>query len=278
MAKKKKRREEKSKKFPYMTELYGLAFILLAVLGIGMNKPLGLVGRLARSFAVFLVGSWDVVFLAACFVVGGYLLLKREVPKFFTTRLVGIYILAIGILVFSHLSYIKLNEGESIIIFQETLNSLMANFDAIMRGSGFTPSGGGLLGCTLAVLFDMLFDYSGTKIVAIILMVAGGCLFTGISIIDVIKSGLKKGKNMLPHHRHGDDDGEEEPIEPAVVINDNTDNKMVISSIEELTHKEQEMPKEEDQETVIDNKVVVNDGTSNEVVSNMRWRFKVVLS
>ena len=236
MAKRKKRRES-SKKFPYKNELYGLGLILLSVLGIGMNKPLGLVGKLSRAFSVFLVGSWDLVFLVACFLVGGYLLIKRNVPKFFTSRLIGIYILFIGILVFSHLSYVNLNDGNSIIIFKETLNNLMSNFDFIMNGVSFTPSGGGLLGCTLAVLFNKLFDYSGTKIVAIILMIAGGCLFTGVSIIDIIKNSLKKGKEMLPRRKsrdHSDDD--DEVKEPAVIINDNTSNKMVVSSIDELTN------------------------------------------
>ena len=77
MAKRKKRKESSSKKFPYMNELYGIILILLSVLGIGMNKPLGLVGKLSRAFSVFLVGSWDLVFLVACFLVGGYLLIKR---------------------------------------------------------------------------------------------------------------------------------------------------------------------------------------------------------
>ena len=237
MAKKKKRKESNSKKFPYMNELYGIILILLSILGIGMNKPLGLVGKLSRAFSVFLVGSWDLVFLVACFLVGGYLLIKREWPKLLSSRMIGIYILFMGILVFSHLSYVSLNGGQSIVIFRETLNTLMNNFDFIMHSISFTPSGGGLLGCVLAVVFNKLFDYSGTKIVAIVLMIAGGCLFTGVSIIDIIKNSLKKGKNMLPKKKRTTDDNEEEENhEPAVIINDNTSNKMVVSSIDELTH------------------------------------------
>ena len=259
MAKKKKRKEEKSKKFPYMVELYGIILILLSILGIGMNKPLGLVGKLARAFAVFLVGSWDLVLLVACFLVGGYLLIKREWPKFLSTRMIGIYILVMGILVFSHLSYVELNNGESIIIFKETLNNLMNNFDFIMHDISFSPSGGGLIGCTLAVVFDKLFDYSGTKIVAIVLMITGGCLFTGISIVDIVKKSIQKGKNILPKKKSYVEDDEEE-MEPAVIINDNTSNKMVVSSIDELTHAKEEENKE----------VVVP--SSGEVVQNSNYK------
>ena len=133
MAKRKKRKEDKSKKFPYMNELYGICLILLSILGIGMNKPLGLVGKISRAFAVFLVGSWDLVLLATCFILGGYLLIKRSWPKLLSSRMIGIYILAIGILVFSHLNYVSLNDGQSITIIKESLNSLMNTFDFIMH-------------------------------------------------------------------------------------------------------------------------------------------------
>ena len=105
MAKRKKRKESKSKKFPYMNELYGIAFVLLSVLGIGMGTPWGIAGKITRAFAVFLVGTWDLVFLIGCIIIGGYLLIKREWPKFLNSRLVGIYILAIGVLVFSHFNF-----------------------------------------------------------------------------------------------------------------------------------------------------------------------------
>ena len=265
MSKKKKRKEDKSKKFPYTNELYGLGFILLSILGIGMNKPLGLVGRLARAFATFLVGSWDLVFLVACFIIGGYLLIKREVPKFLTSRMIGIYILAVGILVFSHLSYVDLNGGNSIEIFKETFDNLMSNFDLIMHDVSFTPSGGGILGCTFAVLFNKLFDYSGTKIVAIILMITGGCLFTGVSIIDIIRNTLKKGKNMLPRRKErSNSNDEEEPSEPAVIINDNTSNKMVVSSIDELTKVKEEVKQEESGANV--------DNANNEIIQNSNYK------
>ena len=263
MAKRKKRKEEKSKKFPYMNELYGICLILLSILGIGMNKPLGLVGKISRAFAVFLVGSWDLVLLAACFILGGYLLIKRSWPKLLSSRMIGIYILAIGILVFSHLNYVHLNDGQSITIIKESLNSLMNNFDFIMHDISFSPSGGGILGCLLAVLFNKLFDYSGTKIVAIVLMIIGACLFTGVSIIDLIKKGIKKGREALPHKKNKVEDGdEEESHEPAVIINDNTSNKMVVSSIDELTHKEE--PKQEE--------VPVNNEPTEEIVQNSNYK------
>jgi len=258
MAKRKKRKDSHKRKFKYTNELYGLAFVLLPILAIGMGTPWGIAGKVVRAFAVFFVGTWDLVFLIGCILIGGYLLLKREWPKFLTSRLIGIYILSIGVLVFSHLSYVELNDGQSIEIFRATLNNLMNNFNSIMGNRNFIPSGGGMLGCTLSVLFNKLFDHSGTMMVAFVFMIAGGCLFTGISIIDIIKNSLKKGKDMIPKKKVKNISNDEEDNAPAVIINDNTSNKMVVSSIEELTNIKED--------------VKVEDKPSQDIVQNSNYK------
>lgn len=237
MAKRKKRKETKPK-FKYTIELWSLALILIAILGIGAGKPLGLIGRLARCLAVFLIGTWDIVLLVACFVIGVYMLVKREVPSFISSKLIGLYILIIGILVFSHMNFIDSEGLKAMDVFQATINILLDNFNSIMNKTSWSPSGGGIVGCGLALLFNQLFDPSGTKIVAIVIMVVGACLFTGVSIVDLIKGGLSKGKKLLPKmsgkKRVTIESDDEEEIAPAVIINDNTSNKIVVSSLEEL--------------------------------------------
>ncbi len=246
MAKKKKRKEDKTKKFKYTNELYGVVFILLAILGIGIGSPLGIVGKLVKAFSVFLFGTWNIIFMIGLFLIGLYMVIKREKPSFFTSHLVGFYIIFIGILVYSHLNYVSLNGGDVVATFEATANDLMSNFNAIMDANKFNPSGGGMLGCLFAVLFNKLFDASGTKIVAIVLIVTGTGLFTGVSIFDFIRNGYQKGKDILPKHkekvRNGDDDEQTDSKKvSSVIINDNNipstpDNKLVISSIDELTH------------------------------------------
>ena len=240
MAKKKKRKEDKNKKFAYANELYGVSFILLAVLGIGLGSPLGIVGKLVKAFSVFLFGTWNIIFLVALFILGFYMIIKREKPHFFTSHLVGIYIVLIGILVYSHLNYVLLNKGDLLGTLQATTNDLINNFNSIMASNKFNPSGGGIIGCVFSMLFNKLFDQSGTKIVSIVLIVTGVCLFTGVSIFDIIRNSYQKGKNMLPKHKHTND--KEAEIPKQVIINDGEDieeganNKIVISSIDELTH------------------------------------------
>ncbi len=241
MAKKKKRKEDKTKKFAYTNELYGVCFILLAILGIGLNSPLGIVGKLVKSFSVFLFGTWNIVFMIGIFLIGLYMIINRQKPKFFNSHLIGIYIILIGILVYSHLNYVSINDGDVATTFKETISDLINNFNAIMDGNKFNSSGGGIIGCLFAILFNKLFDASGTKIVSIVLIVTGVGLFTGVSIFDFIRDGYRKGKEILPKHK----EHTEKVKEKTVIINDNNDSgevseepdkKLVISSIDELAH------------------------------------------
>ena len=67
MAKRKKSVEDNKKEFIYAKELEGLILMLVSVLGFGKFGP---VGRIIRNFSVFLFGSWYVIFLIICLVIG----------------------------------------------------------------------------------------------------------------------------------------------------------------------------------------------------------------
>ena len=261
MAKKKKRKEDNTKKFAYSNELYGVCFVLLAIMGVGIGNPLGIVGKLVKSFSVFLFGTWNIVLMILLFLLGLYMVIKRDKPKFFNSHLLGIYIIFIGILVYSHLSYVSLNAGDFVETFKTTINDLMNNFNAIMDGNNFNPSGGGILGCLFATVFNKLFDLSGTKIVAIVFIVTGVGLFTGVSIFDFIRDGYNKGKSFIPKRKEKDSSERKS----SVIINDgseeeeNSDKKLVISSIDELAHNIEKSNNDVNTEIkAIDNGVVQN--------------------
>ena len=249
MAKKKKRKDEKKLKFKYSNELWGIVLILLAILGIGAGKPLGLIGKLSKAFAIFVAGSWNIVLLLILLILGGYMLITREKPKFLSSKSIGIFIVVVGILVYSHIEYIKLNNGNLNAVFKITLDDLMLNFDLIMKDVDFTPIGGGMVGCLFSMLFHKLFDLNGTRIVGIVLIVGGACLFTGVSLLDLIKSGLLKGKDLFkkkPKEETEDqEENEKQSTAKGVIINDGNESKTVISDISELTKDKHEDPEKE---------------------------------
>ena len=236
MAKKKKKRQTK-KSFQYKLEVYGLLLLLASILGIGKYGP---VGRMIASFALFLVGSIYMVLLVVFFIVGAYLLVKREWPDFFSTKLIGIYIFVIGFLIVMHQDFVFQNDGNVTMIFKTTIDQLVASFNGIMNTGileDWYAVGGGIIGGIFAILFDKLFSYTGMQIVSWVFMITGFCLFTGFSILGFVEDKVKKEQEKYRVRKENKKNKKERE---SVVISDGEeeeeDNKHIkISSIDELT-------------------------------------------
>ena len=236
MAKKKKKKNTKKKNQGYEIELQGLILILITIIGFGR---FGIVGKLVSSFASFLVGAWYNVLLVALFIVGVYMMIKRERPDYFTSKLFGVYIFCIGILVFSHIGYLNETDLKGFEIIKETVDNFLASTVSISN-----IQGGGLIGSIFSCLFVELFDIEGTQIVSWALLIGGFVMFTGISIADSIKYMTDKAKETIKGGKElrkkdkadikkAEDDYEQE-----------TDGKVVISSVDELIHAKEDTPKE----------------------------------
>lgn len=251
MAKRKKKKVVKNK-FKYKNELYGIILILCGILGLGKFGP---VGKAIASFGLFLVGSIYMVLLAALLVVGGILLIKREWPDFFSSKLLGIYLFVLGLLVVMHNEFIAANQLNLMIAFQDTMSELTTGFHQIMNGQSLDiAAGGGIIGASFGVLFAKLFSFTGMSIVAIVLMIAGILVFTGFSVVDFIRDKMSEGKEKAISRKEAK---ESKKARSSVIINDgNVEEeevvtpKVKISNINELKNiplKEnvEEKPKEE---------------------------------
>ena len=169
MAKKKKRKEEKKTSSGYKTELIGVILIAASIIGI---CEFGIVGNFLSGFASFLVGTAYNILLASLLVVGIYMIVKRQEPDFFTSKLVGFYIIVFAFLIFFHTKYIKQLDVEGFEIIKETINNLMGAINGVEK-----IQGGGILGAILSVLFVKLFTINGTRVVCIVLIICGFVMF-----------------------------------------------------------------------------------------------------
>lgn len=271
MAKRKKKKETK-KGFAHSTELYGVLLVLAAILGIGRYGP---VGNMIASFAIFLVGVLYNPLLVVLLILGAYLIINRSWPNLFTTKMLGIYLLLIGVLVLMHENFILQNDSNAVKVFSETTNQLINSFSDVMKGARPNAIGGGIIGCTFGVLFMMLFSYRGMQIIAWTLIIIGFSLFTGFSIVDFVKDKAKAAKEKFPKRDKSSSDDEEEVSTKKPIITGNEeqpvlgeikddDKKIVISSIDELTKAKvhEDVPKEENSgvsevNVVDENKVTV---------------------
>ena len=233
MAKKKKSKNTK-KEFEHSAELYGVIYILISILGLGKYGP---VGRFINSFFVFLFGSIYMVFIVVLLIIGGYLVIKREWPDFFTSKLIGLYIFILGLLILMHKEFIVQNDGKMMVIFKETVNQLVSAFNSIMKTgklSDLLAVGGGIIGGVFAIIFDKLFSYTGMQIFAWTLIGLGIALFTGFSIVDKIK---EKVANRTPRQKKEKlrDDKKDKKVIISDGEDETEDNKIKISSIDEVT-------------------------------------------
>lgn len=211
---KKKEKKEQEKKFKYSSEIIGIIIILISIIGIGGYGP---AGDFVKSFAVFLVGILYIFLLISALIIGCYLIVKRESPKFLSNRAIGLYIIVVAYLVFLHTTYISENGTEGFKIVSETFDNLMLCFKS---SEAISNSGGGIIGALFSWIFYTAFS-DGTIIVIVTLIILGIILLFDVSFIDL----FKKLKNKMFKGKKKDSNNEE--IE---------DKRVIISSMEELTH------------------------------------------
>jgi len=242
MAKRKKKKDKCKKKFEHWNELIGLALIIVSILSI-VPTPLGFVGQIGASFSMFLIGTGYQILLLFCFVLGCYMVYKRELPNFFSGRLIGLYILVIGLMVLAHINYVKTNNGDILIVFKDTIDNLLENFSNSLNGNLITLKGAGIIGATLSCIFYKLFDVIGTYIVSFILIAISIVLLTGVDLIGILVKPFKrkKKKKKLSLEDTGVIVNDSSIIKEALTeVETKEDNKIKIHSIDELTHVKEE--------------------------------------
>ena len=131
-------------------------------------------GRFISSFAVFLVGTIYPVLLIMFLLLGLYLIVKREAPNYFSSKLLGLYTFILALLIFLHIDYVTMNDLKGVTIFKETIDNVLLTFKNV---DAISNTGGGIFGALLSFVFVSLFSIEGTKIVVGGLVVLGFILF-----------------------------------------------------------------------------------------------------
>ena len=216
---------------------------------------------MVSGFATFLTGSLYLIPLISCLIIGLYIIVKREEPNYFTSKLIGLSLVLIGILVLCHVPYFKaIKEIGWLSVMENTFKEIMDSLNNIKE-----VTGGGVIGGFFGSTFALAFDIKGTEIVSIVLIACGTIMFTGVTIYDILTS-IKKGAHKGLEELSKMSKKEKEKIEKARVVADKYEEetsmpitnssideepeKIVITSLNDLVA---ETPKEEVVEEVVDN-------------------------
>ena len=228
MAKKKSRTTKKKQGIKYPIEIQGILYIVIGVIGF-LGYKANILGTVFKGFAMFLMGSFSFCFLSILVISGFYMLVKREVPKYFSVRLIGFYLFLIGLLSLAHLNYLGQNPSVS-----STLKETVDEFTKCLNARTSFP-GGGILGAFFISLFYILLGDMGSIIIISVIMLIGLILMMNLSIGDGFNYFIEKIKNRkerMDEEYEDDEDEEEDENQDG-----NLDNKkIVVSSISELTN------------------------------------------
>ena len=242
MAKKKKRKNSDDKKLGYSVELTGLIVVLMGIIGFGF----GIVGAIIKKFAIFLVGEFWFALLILLIVVGFLMLFRRHLPDFKSAKFIGIFIILGVVLVLAHATFIKNNQT-----FMAVLNATKDNYmgrvasingtgPILASGDASISVGGGIVGAILSGGLVQFFGYAGTMIVIAICSIFGIILFFDINLAELFTK-VKDGITNTFFESEDDDEEEESGTNEEIPITKATptpesDNKVVITSVEELKH------------------------------------------
>ena len=272
MAKRKKSKESKSTP-TYSVELTGLILILIGIIGMGF----GIIGNFIKQFMMFLAGEFWFVILFGVLILGISMLFKRKLPKFFSSRLIGVYILFAIILVLGHFELLKKTNGFSDLM-DVTYNNYMTRIGTMEESSSILSSGsssivigGGLIGSLLAGGLKAAFSLTGTKIVLVVLGIFSFILIFNITLSDILNK-------FVSLFKRGNDDDEKENVknkkeyiiegDELVGIKNVKDKdeptekeKIVITSIDDL--KNINTPEKNIKESFDVNPIETDEGASN---------------
>ena len=254
MAKKKKSKQDSGSKVKFSSELTGLIFVLISIIGIGSFGP---VGHIIKSFAIFLMGTWWAIAIILLMILGLYMIIKRDLPKFFNSRLIGLYLLLIALLAFAHIDY--LSEADVIknkAVFQNTIDNFMNTINDASY-INLSQTGGGIIGAFFAYAFVNLFDLKGTYIILSVIGVFGLIMALNVSLADIFKKiikgfkkfgeGIEGSKVFKPSEDNDDEDDDEEVNLKTIPASPEKEKKIIITSSDDMRnyHSEEYAEREE---------------------------------
>ncbi len=225
MAKKKQKKDKE--KFEYSNEIIGVVLILFSIIGM---LGYGRAGNFIRSFAVFLVGIAWFWLLMIFMILGVYLIVKRKTPKMISRTSIGVYLIIIAILTLLHKEYVDKIAGIDLI--KETFRNVMLSFKSV---DIIKNCGGGMVGAILAYIFNWAFA-DGLVIVIITLVILGLILALNTSLFET----LSKIKLFKFKKKDKSCDEKDDLVKVNSDLESVPDNRVVISSIDELTNKKDE--------------------------------------
>ncbi len=180
---------------PLAYEIIGLLLIAYAII---IFFEYGIVGRLTQSAALFLFGNLHFVVPFLLVLVAGMLMVRRRGVTMKNRVVIGVLLIVSSLSIFGHsLLFEQLHESNTLLsnsVIRETWRLLIEMDGVANRGQAL---GGGILGAMLFSTLHVLFDSTGTKVAAWVMMFIGIILVTGKALVPFIVEHTPDMKKKL---------------------------------------------------------------------------------
>ena len=241
MARKRRRKRKASTpNFKISIEVTGLILIIISIIGL---FTLGIIGELVKKFTIFFFGAYYNILIILFLVLGLYMLFKRKMPAFFTSRLIGIYVLIIGFLTICHLYTNTILPGMGL---SQACNNLLETYLNVINGEyvNLSQTGGGFVGLIFCWCLFSLADKVGTIIIVSVMFLFGIILMLEVSFSSV----MEKISNFFENQRIAREEARkkhilEEQEEEELGVKPNIKKILNGEKIEEIEPEEEEKDK-----------------------------------
>ena len=202
-------RRKSAKKKQQEKELYTyLGVVIIGAILLIACMRLGIVGIFLYNLFRVIFGEYFYVVLIYFCIMAIWHNVKRFKSSLTVTILIGTILLILALLIWAMLPYDRSLNGFS--IFQSFIDNVPTYFNS--QGNAF----GGIVGALLLSIFTILFDYQGTMIMLVVMIIIALLLMIPISNINkIFDSGnkvIKKSKELLTTDEDDDDEYEEEIV------------------------------------------------------------------
>lgn len=179
-----------------MYEVIGITLITAAIIGF---FEFGIVGRFLKTVGLFLFGNSYLVIPIAMIIMAFYLMVKQQKIQWNTPVFIGITLITISFLMWSHslfyTQFIDVPSASSNSVIKETWRALIDKQGIVLRSGAL---GGGMIGALLFAIMHILFDTTGTKLIAWVTFFIGLIVLTGKTTMPILAEKLKQFDLKVP--------------------------------------------------------------------------------
>ncbi|AWC29351.1 DNA translocase FtsK [Bacillus cytotoxicus] len=165
-------------------EIVGLTLFALSIITI---LQLGIVGKSFVLFFRFFFGEWYIIGVLGVIALSIAFVIRRGWPNLLHKRLIGIYLIVLAILMFSHITLFNLLTKDGAVENTSVIVSTKDLFFLEMKKSpGTIHLGGGMFGALMFATCYFLFDEVGAYLIGIILVILGILCITNKHIGEIL--------------------------------------------------------------------------------------------